>query len=320
MSDQDRPTSRPKHRGKKKSEKLSPSLQESERSRSSLSPDEVRAQLMDEATIPTLIALGILTERGGASANAHRKIKQVRHFLKLLEPNLTDIFKRYDDPVIVDMGAGKAAISLALYDRWIRPMGRGRLIVVEGRAELAERVRAVTADRYERLTVIDAEILTATLPERVHLTLGLHACDLATDHGLLRGLHTKSDHLAFVPCCQAEVARLLKPIKVERSPIASLWHEAMHRRSFGAHLTNVLRVLILRSFGYTVTVTELTGWEHSLKNELILGRRVGRYHEGALAELTALLERIPISPWLHLETSELREASQEPPVDVESCP
>jgi hypothetical protein len=33
-----------------------------------------------------------------------------------------------------------------------------------------------------------------------------------------------------------------------------------------------LRCLYLESKGYTVTVTELVGWEHSMKNELILAR------------------------------------------------
>jgi hypothetical protein len=38
-------------------------------------------------------------------------------------------------------------------------------------------------------------------------------------------------------------------------------------------LTNVLRCLQLESHGYHVTVTELMGWEHSMKNELIIATR-----------------------------------------------
>jgi hypothetical protein len=84
-----------------------------------------------------------------------------------------------------------------------------------------------------------------------------------------------------------------------------------------------LRALSLRSRGYAVTVTELIGWEHSVKNELILGRRVARYHAGAQAELEGLTEAIPVQPWLitqlsavdaHLssEVSPAREAKEEP--------
>ena len=45
-------------------------------------------------------------------------------------------------------------------------------------------------------------------------------------------------------------------------------------------------------------MTELTGWEHSLKNELILARRVHREHRGARAELAELLSATGIEPKL----------------------
>ena len=48
--------------------------------------------------------------------------------------------------------------------------------------------------------------------------------------------------------------------------------------------------------GYKVTVTELVGWEHSAKNELILARRVNRYDNAARVELRAVLERFSIEP------------------------
>jgi hypothetical protein len=45
-------------------------------------------------------------------------------------------------------------------------------------------------------------------------------------------------------------------------------------------------------------VTELVGWEHSAKNELILGKRVHRFDEPARARLRAVLERFAIEPAL----------------------
>jgi hypothetical protein len=66
----------------------------------------------------------------------------------------------------------------------------------------------------------------------------------------------------------------------------------------GAHLTNVIRALALQSQGYQVTVTELTGWEHSLKNELILARRVHREQRTARKELQDLLTLTGVRPKL----------------------
>ena len=253
-----------------------------------LTPEQVRDELMDGVTINTLISLGVLTEKGGASPSARRKVKQVNHLLKQMKPALTDIFKRYDSPCIVDMGAGRATVSLALYDRWLRVQDKGQLIAIESRPELVKKVIQATEEDYPRFSMLSGEALKCTLPSRLHLVLGLHACDLATDHAIARAIQHKADYAVLVPCCQAEVAQSLKQVN-NADPLSCLWGTAHHRREFGAHLTNVIRSLVLRSVGYAVTVTELTGWEHSMKNELILARRMGRYQQEAKLELHRLL-------------------------------
>src|ERR1700716_4411085 len=131
------------------------------------------------------------------------------------------------------------------------------------------------------------------------MVLALHACDTATDDALLLALRHDADHVAAVPCGQAEVAAQLKENRhAAPQPWPQLWGHPIHRREMGAHLTNVIRALALQSLGYQVTVTELTGWEHSLKNELILARRVHREHRDARAELEALLAATRVRPKL----------------------
>lgn len=83
----------------------------------------------------------------------------------------------------------------------------------------------------------------------------------------------------LVPCCQAEVAACLrqtKALSLTRTPLAELWRHPIHTREMGSQLTNVLRCLYLEACGYQVTVTELVGWEHSMKNELIIARYTGQ--------------------------------------------
>ncbi len=58
-------------------------------------------------------------------------------------------------------------------------------------------------------------------------------------------------------------------------------------------------------------MTELAGWEHSLKNELITGKRMGNYYAPAQEELKQLLQQIPVSLWLH-ETLKAREQASTP--------
>jgi hypothetical protein len=129
------------------------------------------------------------------------------------------------------------------------------------------------------------------------MVVALHACDTATDDALQVAIQKGADHVAVVPCCQAEVAQQLKGVK-DKGALAELHSHPWHRREFGSHLTNVIRALTLESFGYAVTVTELTGWEHSLKNELILGRKVQKTNPLARARLDALLRETGVAPKL----------------------
>jgi hypothetical protein len=94
----------------------------------------------------------------------------------------------------------------------------------------------------------------------------------------------------------AEVARQLKERAPPSATLATLAEHPWHRREFGSHLTNVLRALALEVVGYTVTVTELTGWEHSLKNELLLGKKVRREDARARERLERLLAETGVAP------------------------
>ena len=105
------------------------------------------------------------------------------------------------------------------------------------------------------------------------IVTALHACDTATDDAIAFGLKKQARHMVLVPCCQAEVASVLrknKALTLMRTPLAELWRHPLHAREFGSQITNVLRCLQLEAHGYQVNVTELVGWEHSMKNELII--------------------------------------------------
>jgi hypothetical protein len=131
---------------------------------------------------------------------------------------------------------------------------------------------------------------------RPNVLTALHACDTATDDALVLAIANHADHVAVVPCCQAEVARQLESSKPKDPAIAALFAHPLHRREMGSHLTNVIRALTLEAHGYKVTVTELVGWEHSAKNELILGKRVNRFDRKARETLRALLDRFGVEP------------------------
>ena len=141
---------------------------------------------------------------------------------------------------------------------------------------------------------VEESITSPALPEQVDIVTALHACDTATDDAIAFGLQKKARAMAIVPCCQAEVASHLrrnKALQLARTPLAELWRHPLHTREIGSQITNVLRCLYLEASGYQVTVTELVGWEHSLKNELIIARYTGQRKRSARERLQQILQQ-----------------------------
>ncbi|HVZ72345.1 MAG TPA: SAM-dependent methyltransferase [Polyangia bacterium] len=249
-------------------------------------------------SIELLKDLHLLTRDGQLNQDARRKLKQVRHLIGLLRPALDDAYEKKAEPAIVDCGAGKSYLGFLLYELVIGPAGRGRLTSIESRAELVDG-GAARAARYAhaRFDFLSGSIADAGAGlAGADVVTALHACDTATDDALALAIARGADHVAVVPCCQAEVARQLAAHAERDAGDEALIEHALHRRELGSHLTNVVRGLCLEAHGYKVTVTELVGWEHSMKNELILARRVRRFDAKARETLGALLARWKIEP------------------------
>jgi hypothetical protein len=248
-------------------------------------------------SIELLQELHILTREGRLNQDSRRKLKQVYHLHQFIEKLLQELSPSDGGPLIADHGAGKSYLGFILYDLSLKAMGRGVVYGVEAQAELVERSRAL-AQRlgFSRMHFLNIAAADAAgeqgLPERFDLVTALHACDTATDDAIAFGLAKQAQAMVLVPCCQAEVAACLRQTKalaLSRTPLAELWRHPLHTREMGSQLTNVLRCLYLEACGYHVTVTELVGWEHSMKNELILARHTGQRKRSAAERLRALL-------------------------------
>jgi len=254
-------------------------------------------ELRPGQSVELLKELHILTREGRINQDSRRKLKQVYHLYQFIEKVLLEVPAAPGHPTLADHGAGKSYLGFILYDLFFRERGGGHIFGVETRPELVEKSRALAArlgfERMSFLNLSAAEAADAPIvPPQIDVVTALHACDTATDDAIAFGLHKQARHMVLVPCCQAEVAGCLrqnKALALSRTPLAELWRHPLHTREMGSQLTNVLRCLYLEACGYQVTVTELVGWEHSLKNELILASFTGQNKRSAAQRLRALL-------------------------------
>ncbi len=256
------------------------------------------AELRPGQSIELLKELHILTRDGKLNQDSRRKLKQVYHLFQFIEPLLQDLSKDGHAPTLADHGAGKSYLGFILYDLYFKALGRGHIYGIEWRADLVEKSRALAGQLgFDRMAFLNLSVAESTeaalLPERIDMVTALHACDTATDDAIAFGLQKRARAMVIVPCCQAEVAACLrqgKALQLARTPLAELWRHPIHTRELGSQITNVLRCLQLEASGYQVTVTELVGWEHSMKNELIIAKHTGQKKRSAQERLRAILQ------------------------------
>jgi len=229
-------------------------------------------------SIDLLKELHILTREGQLNQDSKRKLKQVYHLFNFIEPLLKELDARGENFSLVDHGAGKSYLGFILYDLFFKERNQGEIYGIEWRDELIKKSEVLAQKcHFERMHFLSMSVADSledkTLPQEIDIVTALHACNTATDDAIRFGLQKKAKYFVLVPCCQAEVASVLRKNKSPSMPaLSELWRHPIHTREFGSHLTNVLRCLMLEAHGYQVTVTELIGWEHSMKNELIIGK------------------------------------------------
>jgi hypothetical protein len=261
-------------------------------------------------SIELLKELHILTRDGKLNQDSRRKLKQVYHLFQFIGKLLEELMaeREQGDAVLpeitlADHGAGKSYLGFIIYDLFFKQMKTGHIYGIEARPELVQKSREL-AQRlgFERMSFLNLSVAESAqsqaLPERIDVVTALHACDTATDDAIAFGLQKHARFMVLVPCCQAEVARTLssgKALSLSRTPLAELWRHPLHTRELGSQITNVLRCLYLEAWGYQVTVTELVGWEHSMKNELIIARYTGQKKRAAAQRLTAILEEFGLT-------------------------
>lgn len=262
--------------------------------------EQLADQLRPGQSIELLKALHILSREGRINQDSRRKLKQVLHLFNFIEPLMQQVMDERGELTLVDHGAGKSYLGFILYDLFLKSRELGEIHGIETRPELVKRSRELAAElgfprmRFHALTV-EESIGAPALPSHIDIVTALHACNTATDDAIRFALAAKASHIVLVPCCQAEVAAALRSNKAESlaaTPMAEIWRHPIHTREFGSHLTNVLRCLLLEAHGYSVTVTELVGWEHSMKNELIIARATGQRRGNARARAEAILSEL----------------------------
>lgn len=238
---------------------------------------------------PFLRELGIASANISANGKENLKVhdkkqpkfRQICRFLEYVR-DIEDQLPREGVLRICDLCCGKSYLSFAVYHYFA--VIRGRQVEMTGvdlKPDVIEYCSAVAGKLgFDGLRFICGNVLEYEPEQAPHLVVSLHACDVATDIVLHLAAKWRTRVILSTPCCQHELAG-----KINCAELEFVTGYPILRRKLCDALTDSLRLLYLRSEGYSVNACELVDPDDTPKN--ILLRAILRHdfdYDGAEAE------------------------------------
>ena len=159
-----------------------------------------------------LIALGVQDQNGRILDKKRSKFRQINRFLEIVSDTEDKIISG-DNLYILDLCCGKSYLSFALYYYFTTIRGlKVTMDCVDLKKDVIEFCSTKAKElHYTGLNFIAGDIRSFSIQRTPDLTVSLHACDIATDIVLAKGIDSGSRVILSTPCCHHEMMHQLKP-------------------------------------------------------------------------------------------------------------
>jgi len=236
------------------------------------------------------------------------KYKQTDEFLRLLSNLLDEDSAKKREIHIADLGCGHAYLTFATYEYLKDRFQRVEILGVDERLDSKEHNEKVAAKLGVKAKFLAAKIAD-TPPQKVDLTIALHACDTATDDAICWAVKNNSKIIMVAPCCMHQMQ---SQIKQSPEPWGLLTKYGLVRERLIDLITDSLRAQILRLLGFKVDIVEFIGGEHTARNLLIRAVKIDtEVSQVDIDRYQELIQLWQVQPYLaRLLKSELKAAAR----------
>lgn len=227
--------------------------------------DKQKQRLIDPALAPYLQPMGITGKDGQLLKTGQKKFRQINKYIEIID-SLIDQGELGSTPHLVDMGSGKGYLTFALYDHLVNNRKiQASITGIELRPKLVDFCNELAADiGFDRLSFLAMDI-EEYQPEKIDMLIALHACDIATDIAIAKGIKAQSAFIVVAPCCHKQIR---KQMQCQTALQSVLRHGIMEERQ-AELVTDGIRSLFLEANGYKTKVFEFISTEHTPKNVMI---------------------------------------------------
>ncbi len=250
--------------------------------------------------IDFLIYLGVMTKDGKVVKARYNKFRQINKYLELLKSSL-DILPTDRPLKIVDFGCGKAYLTFALYYYVVKILGRQADITgLDLKEDVIDYCNKVARDLgYDTLEFQKGDIKDYSRTQDVDMVIMLHACDNATDEGIVQSLKFNAKIIIAVPCCQHEFFK-----QIDNHDLQPLLQFGIYKERFSALATDALRSQILKALGFEVSAMEFIDTEHTPKNIAIRAIRKGSFNAKEYESYIAFRDYLHLTPYIERRLKE----------------
>lgn len=249
--------------------------------------DRVKQRFVDQDSY-FLQPLGITDAKAHIIPSMARKWKQINKFVEIFSGALSHI-QLPEQLRVVDFGSGKGYLTFALYDYLLKQDLNPFVTGVELNSKMVEFCQEVAnKSDFQQLDFFQGDVRTYQ-PERLDVMIALHACDVATDFAIHTGIRLNAEMIMCAPCCHKELRPQLKAPLV----LQPMLQFGIHAGQQAEMLTDTIRALLLKAYGYETKVFEFVALEHTSKNKMILATKRKDYQAldvAVLAQIQALKE------------------------------
>lgn len=232
---------------------------------------------------PWLQALGLASKENRIFDKSQDKYRQINKYVEIIDHLLKDV-----DPSqifnVADMGCGKGYLTFALYDHLVNTKKmRCKVIGYEIREDIVALCYNVAANEgFVGLTFQQKNIDQVNVTGQ-NMVIALHACDIATDMAIAKGIEANASFIVVSPCCHQQIRKAMHH-QNDLSPI--LVHGILEERQ-AEIITDGIRALLMQAHGYKTQVIEFISTEHTSKNLMIIGTK-SKPDESAFAKVEAI--------------------------------
>jgi Methyltransferase domain len=230
--------------------------------------DKVKHRIFRPSTPVYLQALDIANQEGQILKEGQKKFRQIDKYIEIVATTLQNNPLSSASPHIVDMGAGKGYLTFALYD-YLRHT-RAQNITMTG-IELRQNLVDFCNDlsrkaKFDQLDFLAQDIFDYQ-PTRIDMLIALHACDIATDIAIAKGIKAGAEIIVVAPCCHKQVRKAMQTT----SAMAAITKFGIMEERQAELLTDGIRALLMEANGYQVKALEFVSIEHTPKNMMLIG-------------------------------------------------